>query len=251
VSDLTRDLGKLNSLTKYPSIPTYHGMDKGRLTDEVVDLGDEEVYVSEKVDGTNARIILLPNGDYILGSREELLYAKGDRIKSPTLSVVETLFDLAESGWLVRENDLTVVFGEVYGRGINSKAYSTTQTGFRVFDVMHMGFVEAMIVLEMDREEISRWRKQGDQKFLDVSDLVSWCDESNVTLTPRLMSLYPRDIPTTHAGVLDLLHDILPNSRATLDTSGSGRAEGIVVRTWDRKTIVKIRFEDYEKTLRK
>jgi hypothetical protein len=30
---------------------------------------------------------------------------------------------------------------------------------------------------------------------------------------------------------------------------GLGRAEGVVIRTYDRKKIAKLRFEDYEKTL--
>jgi hypothetical protein len=30
---------------------------------------------------------------------------------------------------------------------------------------------------------------------------------------------------------------------------GLGRAEGVVIRTHDRKKIAKLRFEDYEKTL--
>lgn len=73
------DLGGLNSLTKYPSIPTYHSLDpsNGNLLDDRVGF-TAPVIGTEKIDGTNARIISLPDGSYLLGSREELLYAKGD-----------------------------------------------------------------------------------------------------------------------------------------------------------------------------
>jgi hypothetical protein len=54
------DLTALNSLTKYPSIPTYHTLDSGNggLLDETVPFSGE-VIGSEKVDGTNSRIISL------------------------------------------------------------------------------------------------------------------------------------------------------------------------------------------------
>jgi hypothetical protein len=65
-------------MTKYPSIPTYHTLgEKGTLLEETVSF-EGEVILTEKVDGTNARIILLPDGSFILGSREELLYASLD-----------------------------------------------------------------------------------------------------------------------------------------------------------------------------
>ena len=48
------DLRKLNSITKYPSIPTYHKIgEKGVLEDEVVSFGSDKIILTEKVDGTN------------------------------------------------------------------------------------------------------------------------------------------------------------------------------------------------------
>ena len=72
----TVDLSKINSLTKYPSIPTYHKLDpkNGSLLEEALNF-QGTLIATEKVDGTNARIICLPDGNYLLGSREELLYA--------------------------------------------------------------------------------------------------------------------------------------------------------------------------------
>lgn len=59
------DLRAVNSLTKYPSIPTYHALDPGNgglLDDAIPFMG--RVIGTEKVDGTNARIILLQDGNY-------------------------------------------------------------------------------------------------------------------------------------------------------------------------------------------
>ena len=58
----TVDLGRLNSITKYPSIPTYHPMgDRGELRDGPLPFRGT-VIATEKVDGTNSRVILLTSG---------------------------------------------------------------------------------------------------------------------------------------------------------------------------------------------
>ncbi|MCU1617221.1 MAG: hypothetical protein JWO98_4761, partial [Frankiales bacterium] len=55
------DLAALNSATKYPSIPTYHELDpkNGGLL-EIPTAFEGDVVLTEKVDGTNGRIVLLP-----------------------------------------------------------------------------------------------------------------------------------------------------------------------------------------------
>lgn len=122
------DLGKLNSMTKYPSIPTYHALgDRGTLLEQTVNF-DGEVILTEKVDGTNSRIVLLPDGNFVLGSREELLFAKGDLIGNPALGIVNALKDVANS-LMPLKNSITVVFLELYGGRITaaSKQYTGQQ----------------------------------------------------------------------------------------------------------------------------
>lgn len=91
------DLKKLNSLTKYPSIPTYHALgERGKLSETIqVNFANQFIIGTEKIDGTNARIICFSDG-YVIGSREELLYAKGDLIGNPAMGIVEALKPLAE-----------------------------------------------------------------------------------------------------------------------------------------------------------
>ena len=66
--DLTKiDLALLNSMTKYPSIPTYHTLDpKNGALSEPASAFEGDVIGTEKVDGTNSRIILTPDGRYLI-----------------------------------------------------------------------------------------------------------------------------------------------------------------------------------------
>ena len=164
------DLRKLNSLTKYPSIPTYHtmGPKNGVLLDEFIRF-EEPVLATEKVDGTNARMVFVPGGIFLLGSREEFLYGRGDLIGNPSMGIVEALRPLAERLCdTVRPDAVVVYFGELYGGKITagSKQYTTTQrVGFRLFDAIVMTDFEAQ--MEQAPEAISTWREGGGQAFVD------------------------------------------------------------------------------------
>ena len=74
------ELVRTNTITKYPSIPTYHTFDpsNGQLDEPAMIFGGE-VWATEKIDGTNGRISLTEGGYYI-GSREELLHWADDRV---------------------------------------------------------------------------------------------------------------------------------------------------------------------------
>jgi len=247
------DLGKTNSMTKYPSILTYHGIgERGRLTDEVMPLTGC-LSVTEKIDGVNGRILLLPgwDGDYIIGSREELLYARGDRIANPTLNIVAALKPFAERLAKPHSSDfLFVVFAEVYGRGTTAgwKQYGDG-LGMRVFDVMILPVDEARNVFAMPRDRIALWRDHGNQTYLDQFTLSDWAYGHGVELVPHLKTIDAASLPVTHEATLAWLHDIAPKTYCPFGES-SGRAEGVVLRSSGRHQICKIRFEDYERTLR-
>lgn len=104
------DLSRINSLTKYPSIVTYHKLDpkNGGLIEERLEFKGTLV-ATEKIDGTNARIICLPDNTYLLGSREELLYARGDLIGNPALGIIEALKTKAEEIEKIDEDIITEV----------------------------------------------------------------------------------------------------------------------------------------------
>jgi len=58
-------------------------------------------------------------------------------------------------------------------------------------------------------------------------------------------------LPTDHADVLSWLETVIPATFAALDDKAKMGAEGVVVRSMDRKTISKIRFSDYRRTLKR
>lgn len=248
------DLQRLNSLTKYPSIPTYHALDPkdGCLLPDAVRF-DGDVVATEKIDGTNARLICLPDGSYLLGSREELLYARGDLIGNPALGIVEALRPLADT--LPRPysaSAITVFFAEVYGGKVTgaSKQYTGTQkVGYRLFDVAVVDdYAER---LAQDTRDISAWRDAGGQRFLDETALAQVAAATGFALTPRVATLAAGALPTDIAAMHEFLKTTLPATLSTLDDAAMNKPEGLVLRTIDRRVIAKARVEDYERTFKR
>lgn len=258
------DLKKLNSLTKYPSILTYHSLgEKGRLTEKLSEENGfiheaDSAYVYEKVDGENARIILFRNInneiDYLIGSREELLYAKGDRIGNPYGNIAEFLKPIVEKvqGDIFSKQDwaLTVIYQESYGGKTKAaKNYTENKTqGYRVFDVFSLNANDLEHLLSLPQEKIAEWRDHGNQPFYNEIEKTRFVQHFGLDYAPLLTTeqgtTFPRSIEDTYA--------FLKNFELTkVGIDASGKSEGIIVRSSDRKQIRKIRFEDYERTFRK
>lgn len=241
------DLDCLNSATKYPSILTYHEMgDRGRLTEKVqIEFpAAQKLIVTEKVDGTNARIVFLPTGprNYIIGSREEFLTAQGDLIQNPTYGIVKTLDPIAaRSGTL--SYMICSVFLEVYGGDLPAaKQYSNQKTlGSRLFDIAHV----PLETLEQPRDKIAHWRDAGGQIFESEEELAQAIRILGIERVPMVGTV--ESLPT---GIKDTYEWMKAYQKTLVDLGGGqGRSEGVVVRTADRKSIAKLRFEDYERTI--
>ncbi|TDC82577.1 hypothetical protein E1285_30470 [Actinomadura sp. 7K507] len=255
------DMGKLdalNSATKYPSILTYHALgERGALSEEltIFDGFDGVTYLTEKIDGTNGRIVVLPgSADYFIGSREELLYARGDRVGNPAMGIVEALKPLAER--LVQSHlsdfhrPIVTLYLEVFGGKIGGQAkqYSAKgAVGYRLFDVNST----EMDVLGWERSRISSWRDDGGQEFLDVDALQSLADGLDIPSVPYLSVVGGGDLPKDVEGMSAFLTKHLSESQAGLDETAGRQPEGLVLRSLDRSRIAKARFQDYERTLKR
>ena len=245
------NLAALNSATKYPSIETYHTMgQKGRLTDEVTLFDpDEAVFWTEKVDGTNARIIQVGD-DWFIGSREELLTARGDRVTNPNLGIVSALSDLAERlrNYHVMGGWIRVFYLEVYGHRVGpaAKEYTSQGTlGYRLFDIATVPYNITLLPVE----QVAEWRDEGGQAFYNEDELTQSAAVLNVPIVPRLGRVTGKELPATLEDTHQWLTEVLPTSNVTLDENAGGRPEGIVIRNADRTLIRKARFQDYQRTL--
>jgi hypothetical protein len=242
----------LNSATKYPQIETYHKMaERGRLAEERNFAFEGTVTLTEKVDGTNVRIIRLPGNDYVIGNREYLLYAKGDRIYNAVDGVVRHLKPVADR-MAPPEGDawIHVYYVEVYGGTIGRHAQQYTghrAFGHRLFDVA----LVPMEALDWSTAKVASWRDSGGQKFVTESTLLRYAEADKIPLTPRLGMVQAEKLPTTLEGMDEWLRAALPCTNVALDDDGAAKAEGIVLRTQNRGVIAKARFADYARTLGK
>lgn len=253
------DFAKLNSLTKYPSILTYHQLgQKGRLTEERIESSifqdDDTIHCYEKIDGENSRIVFLCNGtdiDYAIGSREDLLFAKGDRMKNPTGNIAAYFEPIAEQ---IAENlqglhGLVVVYFESYGAKHTPKRqqYTSDNTQFgRLFDVFALKPDELDNLLDLSVSEIAAWRDNGGQPYFTCARRENFAKIHDLPTAPLLFSLTGAELPVT---VQDT-HTWLQQFKHTrVGINASGLSEGIIVRTKDRSTIAKIRMTNYVKTV--
>lgn len=252
------DFDRLNTATKYPSIETYHVLgERGMLTEELGPFKgvgpDEKVLLTEKVNGTNGRIVLLPGGDYFIGEREGLTYAKGDRIQSGNLSIVPTLQPVAERLVATHTVDcIEVLYFEVYGGKIGGQAKQYSRqgnVGYRLFDHAFIG--EA--ILDWPVTDISTWRKNGGQTWQEVPQLEGFAEEFDLPLVPYLIADTGEDLPQTCSDAYAYLLGEIGETYVALDgvTDWTGKPEGLVIRNEDRSRIAKMRYEDYERTLKR
>lgn len=255
------DLGKLNSLTKYPSILTYHKLAENKkhgLQNEVIPSSrfkeNDDVYLYEKIDGENTRIILISNGenvDYFIGSRNELLHAKGDRIAIPTGNIANHFTPIAEklAEQLVSNEGVHVIYFESYG-GTTPKAKNYTdnklQSG-RVFDAFYLTLEEFENLLSKDKDKIASWRDNGGQPYLTCDERESLVSRLDLVAAPLLAVVKEEELPSDLFDMTQWM-ETYKITKSGIDQEGA--SEGVIARTNNRSIISKLRFEDYQKTIR-
>lgn len=245
---------KINTLTKYPSILTLHQLgNKGKLTEELTtDLTGETLYASEKIDGTNVRLIFWGD-EFLVGSRKCMLHYSKDLYWDEALDIVNQFYALDIPR--LQPDKFTIVYGELFGGKVTAKSknYGKSKHGFRVFDI---AVLDDLSILEEPIGAISAWRESSvdsavdaslryGQPFITLEELQSYGYE----LVPKVA--FPTLPNWEHQTVLEALQQHAASTQVALTADALGKTEGIVLRNFDRSKIVKVRFEDYEKTLRK
>jgi len=150
-----------------PFIDRYTDIENGRIFTEVFKNG-EEVICSEKLHGTNSKLVAINGVGNFAGSMSV-------RRKQPETEeemkrntywypwTIDGVKDLMNE--LVQEHNVVILYGEVYGGSIQSLNYGISKgqgLGFKAFDLM------------------------VDGKYLDWDEFVSLCDKYNVPVVPVL-----------------------------------------------------------------
>lgn len=256
-----KERNKLNSLTKYPSILTLHKLgDRGTLLNELTDPSitkNDTFYATEKIDGTNVRIII-HRDEFILGSRENLLHYSKDTLYDPAQGIVDAIKSLKSV--IPYTNGLMVIYGELYGGNVTSHSnwYGKSAVGFRVFDICDYDFGNVdwiTMLLQMEQSQISHWREHEEngilkygQPFMNLND--EYKSKFQFEFVPSVKSIVI-DPTVSHLDIMTQMKMNLPETKCKLTENALGACEGIVIRASDRSKIYKLRFEDYQKTLNK
>lgn len=227
------DLSKLNSMTKYPSILTYHYLgEKGLLQDTVQIPFAGRVVGSEKIDGTNCRLIFCPDESALVGSREDLLWERRDLIGNPAMGIVEAVRAVVRTQFtkLCTVNSINVYFLEVYGKSIGAGARNYTKegkVGFRLFDVITIENYDEL--LGLPTEKIALWRDNGGQRFIHADQLCTHASVAGFTAVPALFDIDASALPREIGDTYDFLMSH-GETRCKLDEAAAGIPEGVVVR---------------------
>ena len=260
-------LSQINSATKYPSIETFHKLgERGMLTEELNFKvpPKSDLILTEKIDGTNTRIVFFLNGDkvdYFIGSREELVYAKGDRIFRDnniawlSSKLTERSVDTMKWHFDATAISFVTVYGELYGNKITkgSKNYTSDNSlGFRLFDVGIITVSQEDEISHMTESEISSWRNKFGPEWVEYENLDGFAMDLYVDRVPEIENDFiTRDLNGISTDDMYKMMSKFCTSRATLDSNALSKPEGIVLRNNDRSFIAKARFEDYESTFKR
>jgi hypothetical protein len=229
MSQLVRsaDLGRLLFRTKPHPNPAYHPPDDdGRPCGVAVRPPGDAIAV-ELIEGVNVRLILAPDGSYLIGDAKRWLFAAGDLIANPLHGVVAAVRPLAER--VPPQDEWRVVFGVVFGgRAPGAERYtSKRETGYRLTDVATL--------------------TDDGLTYFNERELQAFAGETQVPLAPRVARFPARDLPTRPDPTRDFLEELLPASKCRLDAGADGDPAGVILRTADRGWIAEVRFDDYAK----
>jgi hypothetical protein len=219
------DLGRLLSRTNPPPIPHFHPLDDDGRPIGTAARPAGDAIATELIDGHPVRLLVAPDGSFLIGDDKRWLSAAGDLIANPALGLVAAVRPVADR--LPPAADWRVVFGVVFGGKIpgHERYTSKRETGVRVTDV-------------------ARLTDDG-LAFHTESELQALAADDRLPLAPRVARFPARDLPTRPEAARDFFEELLPSSKCRLDAGADGDPAGLVLRTHDRGWIAVARFADY------
>ena len=207
---------KIEALTRYPQILSFHKIENNLATNQLNELPDNyqplpthpeklDIVIQEKIQGTNCRIIIFDT-DFFIGTNDEIIYAKNDRIASSPIvgPIINTLqqFIQMNQGSLER---MVVLYGQAFGKGLpNANRYTkNNQRAFRVFDGFSIPANDAVALCNnRSVEDIAIWVDNLQQSFFSIRTLKRFCDTFNINQVPILFSGTLDQVPTDKTELL-------------------------------------------------
>ncbi len=243
------NIGRLNVLTQYPEILTFHTLvDKKATSNHYNSVGPWTL--TEKINGLNTRLILLPTDDgkqwegVFIGGRDQLFWWSKDVLANHHLGEVNLLKSTALRllGLPPKDSGVIVFYGEFYGgkHMIGGREYGSLPA-FRLFDIA--AYKDYRVLLTKTPVEIKVWKEFNEPVWCNEEELKLAAQVYNLLLVPFLGEV--AQVPTQVEKVLPWLESLLPATQCPIDSSALGKAEGIILRTKDRRRIYKMRKVDY------
>jgi len=253
------DLELLEAVTRWPSIKSYHKMDEhGRLIDELrfPEIAGEAVYATEKVDGSNVRVVVDSLLRVSVGTRNQLVMFRGEAAAQDSMGVVGALRGLPRSlsiSGRPSPGHVRAYYGELYGGAINGHGHYTqdkTRMQWALFAIADFD-IEALSQLE--RAEIAARRRllttdgvHAEGRLGEYVMIHGGGEDS-----PTVPYLGRRHAPpaTVAEAAEWLAHVLGPVTRAAIGDAKPGKPEGVVITGVESGLIAKLRVKDYEGAL--
>lgn len=182
--------------------------------------------VTEKIDGTNVRIMLAEDGTVTFGGRSNNAQMPADLLHylHATFTPGGSTEKMRAALWLDHKPTAAVLYGEGYGAGIQKGGYYRSDKAFRLFDVLI-----------------------GDKWWLNWTNTTDVANKLGIKTVP-LLGTWTLDhiVETVQAGLMSVtaLEDSL---------TASAPAEGIVARPLEplfdrqmRRIIIKLKTSDFK-----
>lgn len=182
----------------------------------------ERWLITEKIDGTNVRVMLFPDGHVEYRGRTDKA-----QFHPSLMAYLERAFPPENLQSTFAPDDMVVVYGEGYGPKIQSGGKYRSNIALRIFDV-----------------------KVNDEWWLDWDDVCDVANSLGVLAVPFLGFMSGRGLPKS---MDDLGMWVETSQVARQENQSSIRAEGIVARTdpllFDRRgnrVMWKLKFKDFK-----